>query len=56
MEIAATYNPVTYIMESMRSLILDDWSSGPILRGFAVVVVAAAVMLTLNVRVIRKFD
>ena len=24
MEIAATLNPVTYVMESLRSLILDD--------------------------------
>ena len=56
MEIAATYNPVTYIMESMRSLILDDWASGPILRGFAVVGVALVVMVALNVRVIRRFD
>jgi ABC-2 type transport system permease protein len=56
MEIAATYNPVTYIMESMRSLILDHWSTGPILRGFAVVGVALVVMVILNVRVIRRFD
>ncbi len=56
MEIAATYNPVTYIMESMRSLILDDWSAGTILRGFLVVGVALVVMVTLNVRVIRTFD
>lgn len=28
MEIAATFNPVTYVMESLRSLIIDDsdWS------------------------------
>ena len=56
MEIAATYNPVTYIMESMRSLILDNWTAGPILRGFAVVGLALIVMVFLNVRVIRKFD
>jgi ABC-2 type transport system permease protein len=56
MEIAATYNPVTYVMESMRSLILDDWAGATILRGFLVVGVALIVMVALNVRVIRTFD
>ncbi|MCU1675553.1 MAG: transporter permease [Frankiales bacterium] len=56
MEIAATWNPVTYIMEGLRSLILDDFAAAPILRGFAVIVVAGIVMVTLNVRVMRKFD
>jgi ABC-2 type transport system permease protein len=56
MEIAATINPVTYVMEALRSLILRDlvWSS--ILPGFAVVAVLGAVMLALNVRVISNYD
>jgi ABC-2 type transport system permease protein len=28
MEVAATYNPVTYVMEGMRSLILEDFNWG----------------------------
>jgi ABC-2 type transport system permease protein len=56
MEVAATLNPVTYVMEAVRSLILQDlvWSS--ILRGFAVVAVLGAVMIALNVRLIQRYD
>jgi ABC-2 type transport system permease protein len=56
MEIAATLNPVTYVMEATRSLILDgfDW---PVLgRGFLVIGVALAVMLTLSVRMVNDYD
>jgi ABC-2 type transport system permease protein len=56
MEIAATFNPVTYIMEALRSLILQGFAAGPLLRGFAVVAVAGALMVTLNVRMIRHYD
>ena len=50
MEIAATLNPVTYIMEAMRSLILEDFDWGDDRPGFAVVAVVGALMLVLNVR------
>ena len=56
MEIAATFNPVTYIMEAMRSLILDELAWARIGRGFAVVAVAGVVMVALNVRTIRAYD
>jgi ABC-2 type transport system permease protein len=56
MEIAATLNPVTYVMEALRSLILEDLDWGTILPGFAVVAVLGALMLVLNVRVIRRYD
>ena len=56
MEIAASYNPVTYIMEALRSLILDDFAWAAIGRGFAVVAVLGTVMLALNVRTIRRYD
>jgi len=56
MEIAATYNPVTYVMESMRSLILQDLDWGSIVPGFLVVAIAGALMLALNVRMIRNYD
>src|SRR5687768_3432632 len=35
MEIAATLNPVTYVMEALRSLILEDFNWNRILPGFA---------------------
>ena len=56
MEIAATFNPVTYIMEGLRSLILEDLDWAAIGRGFAVVGVAGALMVALNVRMIRNYD
>jgi len=56
MEIAATLNPVTYVMEALRSLILQDLSWTPIIRGFGVVAVLGVLMIALNVRVIRAYD
>jgi len=56
MEIASTYNPVTYIMEGLRSLILQDLAWAPIGRGFAVVAVLGVLMVALNVRTIRRYD
>jgi ABC-2 type transport system permease protein len=56
MEVAATLNPVTYLMEALRSLILVDLDWGQILPGFAVVAALGVVMLFLNVRLIRNYD
>ena len=56
MEIAATFNPVTYIMEALRSLILEDFAWAALARGFAVIAVLGAVMVALNVRTIRNYD
>jgi ABC-2 type transport system permease protein len=56
MEIAATLNPVTYVMEALRSLVLEDLDWGTILPGFAVVAVLGAIMIALNVRVINSYD
>jgi ABC-2 type transport system permease protein len=56
MEIAASVNPVTYVMEAMRSLILEDLAWGTVLPGFAVVAGLGVLMLALNVRVINHYD
>jgi ABC-2 type transport system permease protein len=56
MEIAATVNPVTYVMEGLRSLILQDLHWETIGLGFLVVAVAGAIMLALSVRVVRGYD
>ena len=56
MEIAASLNPVTYLMEAIRSLILQDLVWAKIWPGFLVVAVSGALMLALNVRVIRRYD
>ena len=56
MEIAATGNPVTYIMEAIRSLILDDVRWAVIGRGAAVLAAASLLMVFLSVRMIRNYD
>ena len=56
MEVAATFNPVTYLMEALRSLILEDFAWATIGRGFAVVGLAAIAMVALNVRSVRRYD
>lgn len=56
MEIAATLNPVTYVMEALRSLILEDLVWSDILAGFAVVAVLGAIMVALSVRLISRYD
>jgi ABC-2 type transport system permease protein len=56
MEVAATFNPVTYVMEALRSLILEDLVWSRILYGYLVVLVLGAIMLALNVRVINRYD
>jgi ABC-2 type transport system permease protein len=56
MEIAASINPVTYLMEALRSLILRDLVWSAIWPGFLVVFALGALMLALNVRVIEKYD
>src|SRR3954471_11210289 len=56
MEVAATFNPVTYLMEALRSLILEDLDWAHILPGFGVVAVLGALMLGLTVRMIQRYD
>jgi ABC-2 type transport system permease protein len=56
MEIAATINPVTYVMEAARSLILDGFDWVVLGRGFLVVALAGALMLTLSVRMVNSYD
>ena len=56
MEIAADCNPVTYLMEALRSLILEDFSFAPLARGIGVLAVLGALMLVLNIRFINTYD
>lgn len=56
MEIAATLNPVTYIMEAARALILEGFDAGTLGRGFLVVVLAGVLMSVLTVRAINNYD
>jgi ABC-2 type transport system permease protein len=56
MEIAATLNPVTYVMEAMRSLILVGFDWAVIGKGFLVAGVFVAAMVALNVRIMATYD
>ena len=56
MEIAATCNPVTYVMEAARSLILEGFVADKLARGFGVVLVTMALMLALSVRMVNNYD
>ena len=56
MKVAASLNPVTYVMQALRSLILHDLIWSDVLAGFGVVAALGAVMIALNVRVIRHYD
>lgn len=56
MEVAATINPVTHLMESLRSLILYDLAWADIWPGFLVIAISGALMLFLNVRMVKSYD
>lgn len=56
MEIAATLNPVTYVMEACRTLILDGFDATALAKGGAVVLGSAALMLAMSVRLINRYD
>ncbi len=57
MEIAASFNPVTYLMEAARSLVLDPSFQWAVLgKGFAVVALAMGVMVALTVRAINDYE
>ena len=56
MEIAATINPVTYVMEAMRALILFEDAWAAVGRGFAVAGGVVVLGVFLNVRMIRRYD
>ena len=56
MEIAATFNPVTYVMEAIRSLILVSFDWAVIGKGLLVVAVFVLATLALNVRTMSRYD
>ncbi|MCZ3387675.1 MAG: ABC transporter permease [Actinomycetia bacterium] len=56
MEIAATLNPVTYMMEALRSLILVDLDWVVIGKGFAVVAGFVLITVFVNIKTMAKYD
>lgn len=51
---ASRYNPVTYLIEAVRSLILDGWDGAVLARAATAIVLVAAVTLTLATRALRS--
>ncbi len=56
MEIAATLNPVTYMMEALRSLILVDLDWAVIGKGLAVVAGFVLITVFVNIRTMATYD
>ncbi len=52
--VMATYNPVTYIIEGTRALVLDSWSSPAIWQGFLTAGILFVVMVSLTLASFRK--
>jgi ABC-2 type transport system permease protein len=52
--VIATYNPVTYVIEGVRALVLTGWGNPAIWQGFAVVSVMCVVMVSLTMLSFQK--
>lgn len=50
----ATYNPVTYIIEGVRALVLSTWGNPSIWQGFAVAAIMFVVMVSFTLASFRK--
>lgn len=55
LEKAAAFNPVTYVIEGIRSLILDGWEAGTLIACLVVIAATAVVLLGLSVRAMRSY-
>jgi ABC-2 type transport system permease protein len=49
----ATVNPVSYLLECVRSLVITGWDGEALALGFGVVLTIIAVSLTLSTRALR---
>jgi ABC-2 type transport system permease protein len=49
----ANYNPVTYLLVGMRSLVLTGWDGGALVEGFAAIIGVAAVSISLALLALR---
>ena len=49
----ATYNPVSYMVEGIRSLVIAGWDSQALAQAFAIAGIAIAGFLALSARALR---
>jgi ABC-2 type transport system permease protein len=47
-QVAASLNPVSYLIEAIRSLVIEGWNEEALLLGFSIVIGLAIVGLTLS--------
>lgn len=55
LDTAATFNPVTYVMEGMRSLVLVGWEGDRLVYAALSIVGLGLVLTTLSLRALRDF-
>jgi ABC-2 type transport system permease protein len=52
-KVAATVNPITYILDAQREILLNGWSVQPIVGGLVAILLLSAVMLGFAVWALR---
>ncbi|MEA2353820.1 MAG: type transport system permease protein [Thermoleophilaceae bacterium] len=56
MEALARVNPVSYVIEGLRSLVLEGWDAGKLGVCLAVIVATGLILTWLSVRTIERYD
>jgi hypothetical protein len=56
METLARLNPVSYVIEGLRSLVINGWDAGKLAACGAVIVGLVAVLTGLSLRAIATYD
>jgi ABC-2 type transport system permease protein len=54
LEFLATINPITYVLQGMRGLVLDGWDLGSLAGAFASIIGLAAFTLSLTLAAMRS--
>ena len=49
----ATYNPVSYMVEGLRSLVISGWDGQALAQAFGIAAIAVVVFLALSARALR---
>ena len=55
LETAARFNPITYVLEGTRSLVIDGWEAGPLIACLLVTFATAVVLLGMSVRAMTSY-
>ncbi|HEV2891561.1 MAG TPA: ABC transporter permease [Frankiaceae bacterium] len=55
LQVAARFNPITYVLEGTRSLVIEGWRGGPLLACLLVTAATAVVLLGLSVRAMKSY-